>query len=179
MDDLIWKIQTTKLVGVFAPLNVLQPVPKTTVAQTKEVQQNQNFDLTAFVLSRHPVRNGGDGRKVFDLELADDSTDEMSGKVQTILLSVFASDADVAAQVEFADKSKDQKVPVSFFNVRGNKVADQNAYTFSSARKGFSMIVAVSPRALEMQERALELYNLEDKEAVPQTQWIPNEKSFA
>ena len=41
------------------------------------------------------------------------------------------------------------------------------------------MIVAESPQALEMRERAPELYNLEDKEAVPQTQWIPNEKSFA
>ena len=170
---------TTKLVGVFAPLSAVQLVPKTTVAQTKEVQQNQNFDLTAFVLSRRPVRNGGDGRKAFDLELADGSTDEMSGKVQTILLSVVASDADVAAQVEFADKSKDKKDPVPFFNLRGSKVADQNAYTFSPARKGFSMIVAESPQALEMRERAPELYNLEDKEAVPQTQWIPNEKSFA
>ena len=121
---------TTKLVGVFAPLSAVQPVPKTTVAQRKEVRQKQNFDLTAFVLSRHPVRNGGDGRKAFDLELADGSADRMSGKVQTIEVSVFASDADVAAQAEFAEKNKDPKDPVSFFNLRGSKVADQNAYTF-------------------------------------------------
>ena len=168
----------TKLVGVFGSVSAVQPVPTTTVSQTKQVQQNQNFDLTAFVLSRSPVRHGGEGRKAFDLELADGSMDEMSGKVQTILVSVFASDAEVAAQTDFADKSKDEKDPVSFFNLRGSKASDQDAYTFSSARKGFSMIVAESPRALEMRTRAPELYNLEDKEAVPQRQWIPNE-SFA
>lgn len=167
----------TKLVGVLGSVSAVQPVPTTTVSQTKQVQQNQNFDLTAFVLSRSPVRHGGEGRKAFDLELADGSTDEMSGKAQTILVSVFASDAEVAAQTDFADKSKDEKDPVSFFNLRGSKASDQDAYTFSSARKGFSMIVAESPRALEMRTRAPELYNLEDKEAVPERQWIPNESS--
>ena len=102
----------------------------------------------------------------------------MSGKVQTILVSVFASEDDAAAQVEFADNSKDQQVPVSFFNLRGSKVASQDAYTLSFAFKGFSMIVAESARALEMRGRAQELYNLQDKEAVPQTQWIPNWKKF-
>ena len=104
----------TKLVGVFGSVSAVQPVPTKTVSQTKQVQQDRNFDLTAFVLSRSPVRHGGEGRKAFDLELADGSTDEMSGKVQTILVSVFASDAEVAAQTDFADKSKDEKDPVFF-----------------------------------------------------------------
>ena len=32
--------------------SAVQPVPKTTVAETTQLQQDQNFDLTAFVLSR-------------------------------------------------------------------------------------------------------------------------------
>ena len=50
----------TKLVGVFGSVSAVQPVPTTTVSQTKQVQQNQNFDLTVFVLSRSPVRHGGE-----------------------------------------------------------------------------------------------------------------------
>ena len=61
------------------------------------------------------------------------------------------------------------------FHVRGAKVQDQDAFTFTSARKGFSMIVATSPKALEMTAKAPALYNLEEKAAVPQTQWIPSE----
>ena len=37
------------------------------------------------------------------------------------------------------------------------------------------MIVAESPKALDMRARAPALYNLEDKAAVPQRQWIPSE----
>ena len=51
----------------------------------------------------------------------------MSGKVQTILVSVFASDAEVAAQTDFAAKSRDEKDPVSFFNLRGSKASQQDA----------------------------------------------------
>ena len=40
------------------------------------------------------------------------------------------------------------------------------------------MTVANSPRAAEMQAKAAELYNLQEKAAVPQTQWTPTE-SFA
>ena len=54
-------------------------------------------------------------------------------------------------------------------------MANQDAFHFASARKGFVMIVAESPHALEMRARAPELYNLEDKAAVPQTLWTPNE----
>ena len=79
---------TTKFVGVFASTSAAQPVPQTTCAQTKEVQQNQHFDLTAFVLSRSPIRNGGEGRKVFDLELIDGSTDDVSGKTDYLAVSV-------------------------------------------------------------------------------------------
>lgn len=165
----------TKLTGVFAATSAVQPVPKTTVAQTPQVQQNQNFDLTAFVLSRSPDRNVGEGRKVFSLELADGSLDEASGKVQTISLSVFAKESEAATLLEFVGKRIDQKDPVTFFNVKGSKNADQNAHQFASAGKGFSMIVADSPHASEMRARAPELYNLAEKAPVPQTQWSPNE----
>ena len=37
------------------------------------------------------------------------------------------------------------------------------------------MIVAESPRALDMQAVAPALYNLEEKAAVPQMQWVPSE----
>ena len=100
--------------GVFGSVSAVQPVPTTTVSQTKQVQQNQSFDLTAFVLRCSPIRHGGEGRKAFDLEVADGSTDEMSGKVQTILVSVFASDAEVAAQTDFADKIKMKKTQCLF-----------------------------------------------------------------
>ena len=46
---------------------------------------------------------------------------------------------------------------------------------FTSARKSFSMSVSESPNALDMKARAPALYNLEEKAAVPQTQWIPSE----
>ena len=161
----------TKLTGVLAAASAVQPVPKTTVAQTPQVQQNQNFDLTACVLSRSSERNAGEGRKVFNLELADGSKDEASGKVQTISLSVFAGQSEAATVTEFVDKSISQKDPVTFFNIRGSKNADQDAYLFCSARKCFSMIVAESPHALEMRTRTPELYNLTEKSPVPQTQW--------
>ena len=101
--------------------------------------------------------------------------DEASAKVQTLSLTVFAADADIITMLEFADKAISDQVPVSFFNLRGAKVQHENAFTFTSARKGFHMIVAESPKALDMRARAPALYNLEDKAAVPQTQWIPSE----
>ena len=168
----------TKLTGVFGSPSAVQPVPKTTVAQTKELRRNQNFDLTAFMLSRSEVRNGGDGKKAIDLELADGSTDESTGKVQTISVAIFMSAAEVDKHLEFLDNSKKQEDPISFFNLTGSKAADQEAYRFSTARKGFSMIVADSARATSMREKASALYNLEDKTAVPQTQWIAHD-SFA
>ena len=84
----------TKLATVFGTASAVQPVPKTIVAETKQVGVDQNFDLTVFGLSRDPVRSGGEGRKAFDLELADGSRDEASGKVQTMSLSVFASETE-------------------------------------------------------------------------------------
>ena len=169
---------STTLKGIFGAPSAAQPVPKTTVAKTKDIQQNQSFDLTACILSRGAPRNGGDGRKVFDLELADGSKDGTSGKVQTVNLSVFAPEADVANLLDSADNSIKKQEPVTFVNLRGGWNADQNAYSFTSARKGFSMTVANSPRAAEMRANAAELYNLQEKAAVPQTQWTPTE-SFA
>ena len=169
---------STKLTAIFGSPSAVQPAPRTTVVQTKDVQQNQSFDLTAFILSCGSARKGGEGRKAFDVELADGSKDETSGKVQTIKFSVFAAESDIDGLLEFANKSIDKQDPVSFFNVRGSWDADQNAYSFGSARKGFSMTVADSPRALEMRGKAAELYNLKEKTAVPQTQWTPTE-SFA
>jgi len=122
--------------------SAVQPVPKTTVAETTQFQQDQNFDLTALVLSRSQQRNGGDGRKAFDLELADGSMDEASAKVQTLSLTIFAVDAQSLTMQEFADKAISDQAPVSIFNLRGAQVQHQAAFTFTSARKGFSMIVA-------------------------------------
>jgi hypothetical protein len=143
----------TQLKNVSEDCSAVQPVPKTTVAETKQVQQNQNFDLTAFALSRSPTRRGGEGRKAFDVELADGSKDEASGKVQTISFSVFATEAEVETLLDFVDKSIGQKDPVSFFNLTGAKVADQDAFSFSAARKGFFMTVAESTHASEMRTR--------------------------
>ena len=95
---------STSLSTVSEDGSAVQPVPKTTVAETKQIQQNQNFDLTAFILSRSQVRNGGEARKAFNLELADGSKDEASGKVQTMFFTVFASEAQVATLLDFADK---------------------------------------------------------------------------
>ena len=84
---------STTLTGIFGATKDAQPVPKTAVAKTKDIQQNQSFDLTACILSRAyrgASRSGGEGRKVFNLELADGFKDGTSGKVQTINLSVFA-----------------------------------------------------------------------------------------
>ena len=165
----------TKLTTVLEDRSAVQPVPTTTVAETKQIQQNQSFDLTAFVLSRSEPRHGGEGRKAFDLELVDGSKDEASGKVQTMSFTVFASDAAVAKLHAFADSCITQQEPVSFFNLRGEKDARQDAFSFSSARSGFSMIVADSSPALEMRSRSPELYNLDDKAPVPQKKWTPNE----
>ena len=166
---------STTLSMVLEDRSAVQPVPKTTVAETTQLQQNQNFDLTALVLSRSQERNGGNGRKAFSLELADGSRDEASCKVQTMSLTLFAPDAQLISMIEFADKAISEQVPVSFFNVRGAKVQGQDAFTFTSARKGYTMVVAESPKALDMRARAPALYNLEEKAAVPQTQWIPSE----
>jgi hypothetical protein len=166
---------STKLTAIFGSPSAVQPAPRTTVVQTKDVQPNQSFDLTAFILRRGAARKGGEGRKTFDVELADGSKDETSGKVQTIDLLIFAAESDIDGLLHFADKSVDKQDPVSFFNVTGSWDAGQNAYRFASARKGFSMTVADSPRALEMRANAAELYNLQDKAAVSQTQWTPTE----
>ena len=165
----------TKLATVFGSTSAVQPVPKTTVAETKQVGVDQDFDLTAFALSRGPVRSGGEGRKAFDLELADGSRDEASGKVQTMWLAVFASEAEAEALLEVADSCIKQQNPMSFFNVKGCRAAGEEAFKFTSAFKGFFIIVAGSPHALEMRTRAPELYNLEDKAPVPQTLWTPYE----
>ena len=157
-------------VSIFGTPCVVQPVPNVTVSETKDIKQSQSFDLTAFILSRTASRNGGPDRKAFDLELADGSTDMTCGKVQTVKLTVFAADSEVAAYLQTADKSIEQHDPVSSFNVRGNSCPDENTYTFASARKGFFMTVAESPRATEMRTSAAELYNLQEKVAVPQKQ---------
>ena len=109
---------STTLKGIFGAPSAAQPVPKTTVAKTKDIQQNQSFDLTACILSRGAPRNGGDGRKVFNLELADGSKDGTSGKVQTVNLSVFAPEADVANLLDSADNSIKKQEPVTFVNLR-------------------------------------------------------------
>jgi hypothetical protein len=166
---------STTLSVVLGSNSAVQPVPRTTVAQTTQLEQDQNFDLTALILSRSQQRPGGDGRKAFDLELADGSTDEASGKVQTLSLTLFAPDDEFVTMLEFADKAISDQVPVSFFNLRGAKVKHQDAFTFSASRKGFSMIIAESPKALDMKARAPALYNLEEKTPVPQTQFNPNE----
>ena len=85
-------------------------------------------------------------------------------------LTLFAPDAQLISMIEFADKAISEQVPVSFFNVRGAKVQSQDAFTFTSARKGYTMVVAESPKALDMRARAPVLYNLEEKAAVPQMQ---------
>ena len=59
---------STTLARVLEDHSAVQPVPKTTIAETTHLQQDQNFDLTAFVLSRSNERKGGDSRKAFDLE---------------------------------------------------------------------------------------------------------------
>ena len=169
---------STKLTGIFGSPSAVQPAPKTEVARTKDIHQNQSFDLTACILSRSDPRKGGEGRKAFDIELADGSKDETSGKVQTIDLTVFAAESDMPGLLDFADNSIKQQDPVSFFNLRGSWDAEQNAWGFASARKGFLMMVANSARAMEMRSKAAELYNLQEKAAVPQTRWIPTE-SFA
>ena len=84
--------------------SAVQPVPKTSVAETTQLQQDQNFDLTALILSRSQDRNGGDGRKAFSLELTDGSRDEASCKVLTMSLTIFAADAESIPMLEFADK---------------------------------------------------------------------------
>ena len=166
---------STKLTGIFGQPSAVQPAPKTTVAQTKDIHQNQSFDLTAFILSRTDPRRGGEGRKAFDIELVDGSKDETSGKVQTMNLCVWSAESEIDGILDFTDNSIKRQDPVTFFNVRGSWNPDQNAYSFASARKGFSMTVANSARATEMQAKAAELYNLQEKAAVPQTQWTPTE----
>ena len=108
-------LASTTLSKVLEDNSAVQPVPKTTVAETAQLQQDQNFDLTALVLSRSQQRNGGDGRKAFDLELADGSIDEWSGNVQTLSLTIFAPDDQLITMLEFADKAISYQVPVSFF----------------------------------------------------------------
>ena len=132
----------------------------------------QNFDLTAFILSRSAARSAGEGRKAFDVELADGSKDETSGKVQMIKFTVFAAESEIEGLLDMANNSIDKHDPVSFFNLRGGWNADQNAYSFSSARKGFSMKVADSPRALELRAKAAELYNLTETAPAPQHEWV-------
>ena len=166
---------STTISKVLEHHSAVQPVPKTTIAETTHLRQDQNFDLTAFVLSRSNERKGGDSRKAFDLELADGSTDEASGKVQTMSVTVFAPDANSATMLEFADKAIEGQYPVSFFNLRGAKVQGQDAFTFTSARNGFSMVVAKSEKAVDMRARAPALYNLDEKAAVPQRQWFPSD----
>ena len=59
--------------------------------------------------------------------------------------------------------------------MRGAKVQGQNAFTFTSARKGYTMVVAESPKASDMRAKAPVLYNLEEKVAAPQMQWFPGD----
>ena len=145
---------STTLSKVLEHHSVVQPVPKTTITETTQLRQDQNFDLTALVQSRSQERKGGDSRKAFDLELADGSMDETSGKVQTMSVTVFAPDARIDTMLEFADKAISDTDPVSFSNLRGAKVQGQDAFTFTSAYKGSSMVVAKSQKAEDMRARA-------------------------
>ena len=110
---------STTLTGIFGMTNAAQPAPKTTVAESKNIQQSQSFDLTTCILSRSAPCTGLDGRKVFGLELADGSMASTSGKLQTISLSVFAAEADEAELLACADSSIDKRIPMTFFNFPG------------------------------------------------------------
>ena len=80
-------VAATTLSKVLEDHSAVQPVLKTTIAETTQLMIGQNFDLTALVLSRTKERKGGDDRKAFDFELADGSTDEVSGKVPVSFFS--------------------------------------------------------------------------------------------
>ena len=165
----------TTLTTVFAPPSAVQPVPATSVAETKSIQQNQNFDLMAFILNCSNMRAGGEDRKAFDVELGDGSKDTASQKVQTLSLTIFADSRQATAMFDFVKKWCEEHVPVTFFNISGMKQAGADVYSFTSARRGFSIIKSESVRATQMQELAPELYNLSDKAPLPQQQWTPNE----
>ena len=84
----------------------------------------------------------------YKLTAKNKSSFEKHVKVQTLPLTLFVADAELITMLEFADKAISDQVPVSFFNVRGANIQHQDAFTFTSARKGFSMIVAESPQKL-------------------------------
>ena len=155
--------------------SAVQPVPKTMISDTKQLQQNQNFDVTVFVLSRDKERKVGETRKAFDLELADGSTDAVSAKVQTMSVTLFGAEAEWIKLRELDDKAIGDQVLVLFRGLKGAKVPGEDAFTFSSAYRGFSMAVAKSQKADDMRAKASALYSLEEKAVVPQKQWFPNE----
>ena len=95
----------------------VQPVPRTMVAETKQHQLDQNFDSSGLVLSRSEDRNGDAGCSVLGLELADGSTDEAPGIVQTLSLTIFAADDQLITMLDFADKAIPDQVLCFFFSI--------------------------------------------------------------
>ena len=113
------------LTSVVTSPSAVQPVPVTTVAETTGIQQYQFFDLTAFVLTCSPLRNGGDDRQAFDVELADGTKDAVSGKVQTMSLTIFASKEKISAMRHLCDTCCTEKVPMSFFQHQRSEQKDR------------------------------------------------------
>ena len=95
--------------------------------------------------------------------------------MQTISMTVFADDTNVAELQGFADKSIKEQEPAVPSNVRGSKRAEDDTYQFSSAFKGFFMVRAEPGQCSALRTRASALYNLTEKTPVAQTQWVPTE----
>ena len=69
--------------------SAVQPCPTGSVADKMELQQTQQFDLTALVKEVSALRPTTNARKVFDVCLIDGSEDLQSGKMRTMKTTPF------------------------------------------------------------------------------------------
>jgi hypothetical protein len=127
--------------GAASSTSAVQPCPEGSVADKMELQQNQHFDLTALVKTVSPLRPAK-GRAAFDVCLIDGSTDLSTGKMRTMKTTLFGEEQSANQNHAFAEKCIENKVPITFLLLQGNKEDDK--FTFSSARKGCRMVEAMA-----------------------------------
>ena len=95
--------------------SAVQPWPEHTIAALVDLTQSQCFDITGLICSVSEKRQVNPTRSVFDVELIDGSTDESTGRLRTMKVTLFAAETDVDSLMQEAKEAHEANQPISFF----------------------------------------------------------------
>ena len=101
--------------------SAVQPWPEHTIAALGDLTQSQCFDITGLICSVSEKRQVNPTRSAFDVELIDGSTDESTGRLRTMKVTLFAAETDVVSLMQEAQEAHEAKQPISIFNILGSQ----------------------------------------------------------